>query len=148
MSTPIHEQPEPPYGKEKTNEGNTSSYEGRELVANADPDGSTRDLLISTAVDPDVEQPSSSRTREEVRRLQDDLAMLEAEQAVSNTEKSEQSEKLGRSLSSHRSRSRKSEPVDEFEAASHTLHEQAAIYRPPENPTTSVAKVFKKIHNS
>jgi small-conductance mechanosensitive channel len=148
MSTPIHEQPEPQYGKEKINEGNASSYTGREPVGNGDPDGYNRDLLTTTAANPDVEQPSPSRTREEVRRLEDDLAMLEAEQAVSNTEKSEQSEKLGRSLSSHRSRSRKSEPIDEFEAATHTLHEQAAVYRPPENPTTSLAKVFKKIHNS
>ncbi|KMU73570.1 hypothetical protein CISG_10110 [Coccidioides immitis RMSCC 3703] len=40
------------------------------------------------------------------------------------------------------------EPVDEFDAATNPLHEQSAVFKPPENPTTSFARFVKKVHNS
>ncbi|KKY26464.1 putative mechanosensitive ion channel family [Phaeomoniella chlamydospora] len=83
---------------------------------------------------------SPSKNREEAYRLEDDLTMLQAERVVSNTNDEE--------LKLRRSRSRRSEPIDEFDAATNPLHEKAAVYAPPEHPTTNIAKIFKKIHNS
>lgn len=47
-----------------------------------------------------------------------------------------------------RVRSRRDEPIDDFDAATNPLHEQAARYKPPENPTTKFSIFFKKVHNS
>ncbi|KAI9892658.1 MAG: hypothetical protein M1814_001352 [Vezdaea aestivalis] len=98
-----------------------------------------RDLSLSLA--------SPSQTREQQCRLDDDLEMLRAEQVVSNAETSADVERLN-SRSVHRSRSRRSDPVDDFEAATNPLHEKAAVYRPPENPSTNFAKFLKRIHES
>ena len=88
-------------------------------------------------------QPSPSQTRAQERRLDDDLAMLQAEQHVSDTQN-----ELKKSNSLVRSRSRRTDPVDEFDVNTNPIHERNAGYRPPENPSTRLARLFKKIHNS
>lgn len=88
---------------------------------------------------------SPSQKREQAHRLDDDLAMLQVEQQVSD---SRESEKLEHSKSMHRSRSRREEPVDEFDAATNPLHEKATVYRPPEHPNSTLGMIFKKIHGS
>ncbi|KAK8203916.1 Mechanosensitive ion channel-domain-containing protein [Phyllosticta capitalensis] len=86
--------------------------------------------------------PSPSATRERAKRLDDDLQLLQIERQISQQEE-------GADASLHKTRSRYHEPVDEFAAATNPLHEQTAtVYKPPEDPTTSFAKFFKKVHNS
>lgn len=89
---------------------------------------------------------SPSQTREQAHRLDDDLAMLQIEQQVSQNRESEA--KLEHSKSMHRSRSRRTDPIDEFDAATNPLHEKATVYRPPEHPNSNLGKIFKKIHSS
>jgi small-conductance mechanosensitive channel len=91
-------------------------------------------------------RPSPSQTREEASRLDDELAMMKVERIVTSTDG--KSNEGGSSAEIHRSRSRAPEPVDEFDAATNPLHEKTAIYKPPEHPTTKIAKFFKYIHNS
>jgi hypothetical protein len=91
---------------------------------------------------------SPSHNREQAHRLDDDLQMLQVEQAVSHLA-AEQENDLSRSKSNmHRSRSRREEPVDDFDVATNPLHEKTAVYKPPEHPNTNIGKIFKKIHNS
>lgn len=91
---------------------------------------------------------SPSVQREQSRRLNDDLEMLRAERVVSNAERS-QEDSMGRAMSKNRSRSRtNAEPIDDFDIDTTPIHEQTKVYKPPEAPTTSFAKVFKKIHES
>jgi hypothetical protein len=91
---------------------------------------------------------SPSQSREQAHRLDDDLQMLQVEQAVSNLA-AEQENDLGKTKSNiHRSRSRREEPIDDFDVATAPLHEKTAVYKPPEHPNTNVGKFFKKIHNS
>ncbi|KAH8732751.1 Mechanosensitive ion channel-domain-containing protein [Phaeosphaeriaceae sp. PMI808] len=89
---------------------------------------------------------SPSQTREQASRLNDDLTVLQIEQGISAKEALERNQSLTRSMT--RVRSRREEVVDEFDAATNPLHEQAAKYKPPENPTTSASKFFKKLHGS
>ncbi|KEF58420.1 uncharacterized protein A1O9_06346 [Exophiala aquamarina CBS 119918] len=87
---------------------------------------------------------SPSRGREEANRLTDEIALQRAERLVTTA-----SEVEGRnSTTIHRSRSRVPEPIDDFDAATNPLHERTAVYKPPENPTTKVAKFFKYVHES
>lgn len=48
----------------------------------------------------------------------------------------------------HRSRSRAPEPLDEFDTATNPIHERTAVYKPPEHPSTKVARFFKAVHQS
>ncbi|KAF2030003.1 hypothetical protein EK21DRAFT_66391 [Setomelanomma holmii] len=89
---------------------------------------------------------SPSQTREQASRLNDDLTVLQIEQGLSEKVALQRGASLNRSMS--RVRSRREDLVDEFDAATNPLHEQAARYKPPENPTTSFSKFFKKVHNS
>lgn len=91
---------------------------------------------------------SPSQNREQAHRLDDDLQMLQVEQAISNLA-AEQENELGRTKSNlQRSRSRREEPIDDFDVATNPLHEKTAVYKPPEHPNTNLGKIFKKIHNS
>jgi hypothetical protein len=132
MTTPVHEINEPNFLDQVVTEDSIAGRPARgqqlHLDTNSIPQASFTD-------------PSPSARREHALRLDDDLAVLEAERVVSNTQRSE-----GPSL--QRSRSRPSEAVDEFDVATNPLHETAAIYNPPENPSTSLAKIFKRIHQS
>jgi hypothetical protein len=85
-----------------------------------------------------------SQEREKERRLDDELAMLQAESVVSN-QQHRFSEGNIRSKSMRRSRSQ-TDSVDDF--VENTTPEQNQVYRPPENPSTRMAKMFRKIHNS
>lgn len=89
---------------------------------------------------------SPSQTREQASRLNDDLTVLQIEQGLSAQDTLERNQSITRSMT--RQRSRREDLVDDFDAATNPLHEQAAKYKPPENPTTSFSKFFKKVHNS
>jgi small-conductance mechanosensitive channel len=99
-------------------------------------------LTVETAHD--IQSPS--QTREQASRLNDDLAVLAIEQGLDEKEALRRNASINPSLS--RVRSRREELIDDFDAATNPLHEQAARYTPPENPTTSFSKFFKKVHNS
>ena len=103
-------------------------------------------LAVETSYDSsnrDFGRPSPSKTREQAHRFDDDLTMLQAEQVVSTTAEGG----VKRSGEMLRSRSRV-EPIDTFDADTNPIHEKAALYRPPEHPSTKVSKFFKYIHSS
>ena len=72
--------------------------------------------------------------------------MLQVEREVSNQEGLRRDQSQSRSL--RKQRTRHEDPIDEFDAATNPLHEKAALYKPPENPSTNLSKFFKKVHNS
>ncbi|PVH99170.1 mechanosensitive ion channel-like protein family [Periconia macrospinosa] len=88
---------------------------------------------------------SASQTREQASRLNDDLAMLQVERQISNQD---DLDRISTSRSMRRQRSRRTDPVDDFDEATNPLHEKAALYSPPENPNTRFSQFFKKVHNS
>lgn len=104
----------------------------------------TRDFgaELSQRFDTNTQNPSASRVREEASRVDDELALENAEKVVSAQIASENGAEL------RRSRSRKPEPVDEFDAATNPIHERTQIYKPPENPENKFAAFFKYIHGS
>jgi hypothetical protein len=109
-------------------------------------------LTISTSnnhVDESPGRPSPAQTREQRWRLEDDLEMLRAERVVT-TAASTHGNDAGstHAHSMYRSRSRRSDPVDDFDAATNPVHKQAAAFKPPENPSTNFARMLKKVHNS
>ncbi|EEH39183.1 mechanosensitive ion channel family [Paracoccidioides lutzii Pb01] len=151
MSAPVDDSSEPKPLNEKTDRYNSSSSEDGTVVNDGSYPPKQTNAAVNVAMEEEPHSPcrSPSQHREIASRLDDELAMMEAERVVSSLDrKLSTHEKIGRSMSLPRSRSRRSEPVDEFEAATNPLHEQAAIFNPPENPTTSLAKCFKKIHES
>jgi hypothetical protein len=89
---------------------------------------------------------SPSQTREQASRLNDDLTVLQIERGLDAKDALQRGASLNRSIT--RQRSRREDLVDDFDAATNPLHEQAARYTPPENPTTTFSKFFKKVHNS
>jgi small-conductance mechanosensitive channel len=90
-------------------------------------------------------QASPSQTREQARRLDDDLELLKIERQISRIE--EREEEGGESM--HRSRSRRrDEDLDEFDIATNPVHEKTQVYKPVENPSSSFAKFFKTVHKS
>ena len=147
MATPIRELPEPNYSLQSAtrslDEVDTFVAEG-----SSEKDRSPLHLKPTDGSEPYIHPlQSPSQSREQERRLDDDLAVLQAERVVS-TQTAHTGPKLTRSATVTRSKSRHSEPVDEFDAATNPIHEKNAVYRPPENPSTNLAKAFKKIHNS
>ncbi len=107
-------------------------------------------LTVQTAhdgADPLASLLSPSQTREQAHRLDDDLAMLQAEQQVSQMDQ-EREAAAQNNKNIRRSRSRREDLVDEFEAATNPTHEKTAIYRPPENPSTKASKFLKRVHES
>jgi hypothetical protein len=105
-------------------------------------------LTVDTAHDvPRMSSVTSpSQTREQASRLNDDLTVLQIERGLDAQDALQRGVSLNRSMT--RQRSRREELVDDFDAATNPLHEQAARYSPPENPTTTFSKFFKKVHNS
>ncbi|CCU81290.1 mechanosensitive ion channel [Blumeria hordei DH14] len=84
--------------------------------------------------------------REHSQRLDDDLEMLRVERVVSRSETNE--DVTGRpKMNDYRSRI-DGEPVDNFDTDTSPMHEKTKFYRMPADPTTSLAKLFKKIHQS
>ena len=93
---------------------------------------------------------SGSRSREEVSRLDDRLAVLKIERQLSRMgSKMETSDSRTKSDEMYRSRSRRTgDREDEFDAATNPVHEKTQAYRPAEHPSTAFAKFFKQIHGS
>lgn len=86
-----------------------------------------------------------SARREQATRLEDDLMLLQAERVAS---RSTQGAENGEHASLGRSRSRRTDTVDEFDEATNPLHEKTAVYKPPEKPNTKLSAFVKKIHQS
>jgi hypothetical protein len=103
-------------------------------------------LTVETQYDYPHQMQSPSQTREQQSRLDDDLAVLQIERGIIDAEALERGNSTTRSM--QRVRSRRDEPIDDFDAATNPLHEQAARYKPPENPSTKFSKFFKKLHGS
>lgn len=139
---------------EKPKDGDPNSDD--DTYVHSDGNGNNNHLTVDTAPDVRVDAPprSPSAAREERLRLEDDLALLEAERVVSRSTHEDQDEdgdrqsKRSKRSSVSRSRSRKSRDVDEFDEATNPLHEKAAVYNPPENPNTSFSRFIKKLHTS
>ena len=144
MATPVHEIPQPIFNPNNVQTSRSSDEEG--TYVGEENDGNP--LILRTTNDSDrVYQPSPSRNRAQDSRLDDDLAMLQAERVVSNAQSSQKTG-MGRSMSMARSRSKRSEHVDEFDVATNPIHEKTAVYKPPEHPQSRFAKAFKKVHDS
>lgn len=108
-----------------------------------------RHLRVDTELDRDLlALRSPSAHREQSLRLEDDLALLEAERVASASTRDDHDKDQKSASSVARSRSRRSENVDEFDEATNPLHEKAAVYNPPENPNTTLALFIKKLHQS
>ncbi|CAO2656888.1 Nn.00g056910.m01.CDS01 [Neocucurbitaria sp. VM-36] len=168
MTTPVGERPEPTYNMDshthvhqQRSSDDDGTFVGEPLSpqrsntqehTEARPEHRPRSgthLTVETAHDmgPMRSMQSPSQTREQASRLNDDLAVLQIEQELSSQHESlQRGHSVNRSMT--RVRSRREDLVDEFDAATNPLHEQAARYKPPENPSTSFSKFFKKVHNS
>lgn len=152
MTTPAEERPrfdfQPPSTNRSSDEEGTLLNDNRHETS---VDSSALRDRLRVEVDRDHlrdndYQPSPSRTREEANRLQDELEMQKAERMATATEGSLEPTT---STTLQRSRSRAAaDPIDDFDAATNPLHERAAVYKPPEHPTTKVARFFKYIHES
>lgn len=104
-------------------------------------------LTVDTQYDRDDDRrlhASPSASREQARRLDDDLEMLKIERQMSRIDERE-GELDGDSM--HRAR-RRDEDIDEFDIATNPVHEKTQVYKPVDNPTSKFAKFFKKVHKS
>ena len=151
MSSPNHESPRRRSSDEDgtvigTGDNGLRREEGVSIEAEA-----LRDRLkyeqnfgadLDERYDTNQNKPSASRVREEMSRVDDDLALEKAEKVVSRQLNEEEDTVL------HRSRSRKPEPIDDFDAATNPIHERTQVYKPPEHPTNKFAAFFKYIHGS
>lgn len=136
----------PPKHQENTSEGDgTAAGEGEGLERIHSPGRGRSNTHLTLDVPKESEfrrsLQSPGQSREQAHRLDDDLAMLHVEQQVSHNEPSH-------SRSVRHSRSRREEPMDDFDEATNPLHEKVTVYKPPENPNTNIGKIFKKIHGS
>ena len=168
MSTPVEEVREPqytrPHNPQRSNERSSNSddegtlsneFERPERVnTNEDHLGEkTYDEYDYSQGTNTAEQnyfggkTSKSQSREEEQKLEDDLAMLQAERKVSRSNSHHHMGELARSRTLHRSRSRP-EPVDSFDVNTNPIHEKASGFRPPEHPEGNFARAFKRIHDS
>ncbi|KAI4192594.1 MAG: hypothetical protein LQ348_003112 [Seirophora lacunosa] len=145
MPTPVDEITQPRFPPNNGMHSQSDDDEGT-LSGEFDRLNSSRDHSVGKH-DYTGEQSTQPQSREEENRLTDDLAMLQAERVVSNTQGARVGARLTNSTSMHRSRSRV-EPVDQFDVNTNPIHEKTATFRPPENPAGRVAKTFKKIHDS
>jgi small-conductance mechanosensitive channel len=153
MTTPADEKPrfefQPPSTNRSSDEEGTVVNHDDRHGASVDSSALRERLRVEVSRDPlrdNYAEPSPSRTREESSRLQDELEMQKAERMATVVESSLEPRA---SATLNRSRSRVGpDPIDDFDAATNPLHERAAVYKPPENPTTKVARFFKYIHES
>ncbi|KAL6720708.1 hypothetical protein ACLMJK_002633 [Lecanora helva] len=145
MSTPVEEIRQPTYPH--------PPYISNDRLSNSDDEGTLSNEFDRPERAMTVEQnylggkTSQSQSKEEELKLEDDLAMLQAERIVSNTQDHQMLGHLTRSATVHRARSRP-EPVDQFDVNTNPIHEKANTFTPPENPSGKVAKAFKRIHDS
>lgn len=124
---------------------------GEDALGNGRNHLSTEPTNDSQPFSQDV-RPSASQAREVEYRLDDDLAMLQAERVVSSAQYLQVNgdPAVARSLSMQKSRSKRSgdHTVDEFDVNTTAVHEKTALYKPPEHPANNFAKFFKRIHES
>ena len=150
MSTPVEEIRQPQFAPPQYpahNNGRSSDSDDEGTLSN-EYDRPERSTTSDTQAQNFLKRKSSqSQSREEEQRLEDDLAMLQAERKVSRSQSQQVPSSLTRSLSIHRSRS-KPEPVDQFDVNTNPIHEKASTFKPPEHPDGNFARAFKKIHDS
>ncbi|MCJ1404162.1 hypothetical protein MMC11_007387 [Xylographa trunciseda] len=150
MTTPVDQLPEPRYDPKHLITSQSSDEEDT-FVGDDKGERATNHLMLSTSDDSHqyfLSQPSPSQARAQDSRLDDDLTLLHAERVVSHAHEGRPGIPLDPSASVSRSKSRPSDNVDEFDIATNPVHEKTAVYRPPDHPKTTLAKLFKKIHNS
>ncbi|KAH3085815.1 hypothetical protein KXW78_006963 [Aspergillus fumigatus] len=153
MSTPVEEHPAPRYidekKKERLDDVDVSASDDGTYVHDGSAVSNHNHLRVDTSYDDTQRLPlrSPSAARERSLRLEDDLALLEAERVASRSTH-EEMEKGSKAESISRIRSHRSRNVDEFDEATNPLHEKAAVYNPPENPNTKISKFIKKVHES
>lgn len=154
MSTPVEERRDFDLSKSKNKQNPndvspTSDDDTFVNDPNSNGDNANR-LRVDTAVTDNDEEPYTMRTpsarREQATRLEDDLLLLQAERVASRSTQGEHKE--GEHHSINRSRSRRTDTVDEFDEATNPLHEKAAVYKPPEKPATKLSALVKRIHQS
>ncbi|TKA31754.1 hypothetical protein B0A50_01832 [Salinomyces thailandicus] len=105
--------------------------------------------------DPPSSLISPSQTREQNKRLDDDLAMLKIERQVSRIAEEEllamtktnNGSDGGDGMYTSRTR-RVDESVDEFDIATNPVHEKTQVYKPIEHPASAFGKFVKKVHQS
>ncbi|KAJ5592009.1 uncharacterized protein N7459_002378 [Penicillium hispanicum] len=135
--------------KEKTAEDDVSpSSDDVTYVPDPHVEPATQLRVDTSYRDVDIDHlsmPTPSARREQATRLEDDLMLLQAERVVS---RSTQAEGDGERNSLSRSRSRRTEQIDEFDEATNPLHEKAAVYTPPESPNTKLSAFIKRLHQS
>ncbi|EGE08047.1 mechanosensitive ion channel family protein [Trichophyton equinum CBS 127.97] len=152
MSTPVYEGAQPKYqtgtaSDDQPGEAEAGQQYNIPIEEDMVDDKGNRVHMLVEPPGNDEHGPlhtTSSQDREKLNRLNDDITMLQAERMVSNAEAPDRE----RSLSIRPARSHRTEPVDEFDTATNPIHEHTSLYKPPENPTTSVARFFKKVHES
>ncbi len=152
MASPVEELPrlefEPP--SHRSSDDDSTAVGNEKLEGSIDSKALHDRLRIETARGPSARfedaRPSPSQTREEAHRLDDELMVQRAERLTSM--ESRESDAGRNSTTLRRSRSRNTEPLDEFDTATNPIHERTAVYKPPENPSTKVARLFKYIHQS
>lgn len=150
MSTPVEEAPQPRFAPPQYpahNSGRLSDSDDEGTLSNEFDRPERSKSNDTNAQNFFGGKPLQSQSREEEQRLEDDLAMLQAERKVSRSESQQAPSALTRSMSIHRSRSRP-EPVDQFDVNTNPIHEKASTFKPPEHPDGNFARVFKKIHDS
>jgi len=106
-------------------------------------------LTVDTANDPHYhprlhDMTSPSQSREMANRLDDDLALLKIERQISHDAETNRdgASNMGRQ------RSRRDDMIDEFDVATNPIHEQTALYKPPQDPVGKFSKLIKRIHHS
>ena len=166
MSTPLVTPPENSRSEYFPSEGGQHQLDHNNANSNGNGDeieveNDKKDKI--TPVDTSVQQvpaenasyrSPSSDAREKATRLNDDLALLEAVREVASVHEADHdgSSRGGsgrsRRAASTFSKARANKNVDEFDEVTNPLHEKAAAFNLPENPTTEFAKFIKKLHNS
>lgn len=144
----IHVQEQHQHGEHSSIQESPTSDEGTYVNESSESRG-PNNLKVDTALYTDGPPPMStpSARREQATRLEDDLTLLQAERVASRSTQGENGEH-GDHHSISRTRSRRSEAVDEFDEATNPLHEKTAIYKPPESPNTKLSAFVKRIHQS
>lgn len=153
MSSPLDERKtfhlqEKQDGKQINSDEVTPTSDDGTFVHDSQTEDRANRLKVDTSYPDDHPPPMStpSARREQSTRLEDDLMLLQAERVASRSTQGDHVEGERNSIS--RSRSRRSEAVDEFDEATNPLHEKAAVYKPPESPNTKLSAFVKKIHQS
>ena len=160
MTTPVNEkeqisfpafQPNHPPAPSTTHTHDRRSSDGDETLQESHSSNHLRVTTSHTKGDDhfmmrDRDPRSPSQQREQDQRLGDELNLQKIEQEVMEHEKMVD---LNRGRSMARSRSRNAaEPIDDFDIGTTPIHESTKVYQPVANPSTSFAKMFKRIHNS